>query len=134
VFGLAGSLAATAIGVRFGRTWSLVLAVAGQCSALVLLVEPVRPTGFAVAACAFQFLWLLSVPYQLGVIARADRDGRLFVLALAFQAAGVALGPVIAGLLLDGTGFGPVRALTTVCLVASLAIYVPVIRALDRQP
>jgi len=133
LFGLAGATLASIVDVRWGRLWPIALAVIGQCLALLLLVEPVTATGFAIAACAFQFLWLLSVPYQLGIIAQADTGGRLFVLSLAFQAGGVALGPVIAGWLLGPEGFGPVRVLTAVCLVASLALFVPVTRALSRS-
>jgi predicted MFS family arabinose efflux permease len=132
VFGLAGSLLATTIGVALGRLWPIALAVAGQVAALALLVEPVSRTGFVVAACAFQFLWLLSVPYQLGIVAAADRGGRVFVLALAFQALGVAAGPVIAGFLLGPEGFAPVRWLAAVCLGVALALYVPVTRRLAR--
>jgi predicted MFS family arabinose efflux permease len=134
LFGLAGASLAAIVGVRFGRLWPIVLAVAGQCAALLLLREPMTQTGFAVAACAFQFLWLLCVPYQLGIIAQADTGGRLFVLALAFQAGGVALGPMIGGALLGAEGFGPVRTLTAVTLLASLVLYVPVVRALAQGP
>lgn len=133
VFGLAGASLAAIVGVRYGRLWPIALAVAGQCAALLLLREPMTHAGFAVAACAFQFLWLLSVPYQLGIIAQADAGGRLFVLALAFQAGGVALGPMIGGALLGAEGFGPVRALTAATLLASLVLYVPVVRALARR-
>jgi predicted MFS family arabinose efflux permease len=133
LFGFAGASLAAVAGARFGRLWPIALAVVGQCAALLLLREPMTHVGFAVAACAFQFLWLLSVPYQLGIIAQADTGGRLFVLALAFQAGGVAVGPVLGGLLLDGDGFGPVRVLTAVTLLASLVLYVPVVRALARR-
>ena len=134
MFGLAGSLLATLIGVRFGRLWPIAAAVTGQCVALTLLAEPIGAARFALAACAFQFLWLLSVPYQLGIIAAADQGGRIFVLALAFQAGGVAVGPVVAGFLLGGPGgFTPVRIFTACSLALSLVLYAPVTRRLARH-
>lgn len=132
VFGLAGSLIATAVGARFGRSWPLVLAVCGQCAALLLLGPQMSGLGFAVAACAFQLLWLLSVPYQLAVIASFDAGGRYFVLALAFQAAGVTLGPVLAGLLIEGQDYSAVRALAATCLAASLVLILPLARRSTR--
>lgn len=132
VFGLAGSMIATAVGARFGRSWPLVLAISGQCAALLLLHGSMSATQFTLAACAFQLLWLLSVPYQLAVIASFDTSGRYFVLALAFQAAGVTLGPVVAGLLIDGQDFAAVRELAAVCLAASLALILPLARRSSR--
>lgn len=128
LFGLAGALLAAAIGARYGRLWPLVLAVAGQCLALLLLGERMTLTAFGVAACAYQFLWLLSVPYQIGIIASLDATGRFFVLALAAQATGVTLGPLVAGALIVGQDFTPVHALAAGCLLTSLAVFIPLTR------
>lgn len=125
VFGLAGSLIATAVGARYGRLWPLALAVLGQCGALLLLGGAMSGTDLTTATALFQMLWLMSVPYQIAVIASADATGRFFVLALACQAAGVTIGPTLAGHLIEGNDYNAVRVIAGVCIGFSFALMAP---------
>ncbi|MCC7411442.1 MAG: hypothetical protein IT495_07415 [Gammaproteobacteria bacterium] len=123
VCGLLGALAASALSVRLGRIAPLALAVIAKGLALLVLADRATPLAFMLAAGLFQFFWLFAVPYQLGIIASVDRGGRLFVLALAFQAAGVSVGPALAGLLVTGESYAPARLLAGACLIASLLLF-----------
>jgi len=122
VCGFFGAMANVALGVRYGRVAPFALAAAAQCVALWLLGDHVGSAAFTVATCLFQFFWLFAIPYQLGAIAQADTSGRFFVLALAFQAGGVTLGPLIAGLLIGDGGFLSVRLLAAACMAISVVM------------
>lgn len=125
IFGLAGSLIAAAVGARYGRLWPLLLAAVGQCAALFLLGGAMSGMDLTTATALFQLLWLMSVPYQIAVIASADASGRFFVLALACQAAGVTLGPTLAGHLIEGNDYNAVRLLSGVCIACGTALMAP---------
>ena len=133
VFGFAGAMAATGLGTRAGRIAPIVIAVIVQLIAVYLLADDVSDRAYFTAACLFQFCWLFAVPYQLGVIASADRSGRFFVLTIAFQAGGVTLGPLLAGLLVSPTGFAPLRVLAAACMLGSLVILLPIARRVARS-
>lgn len=133
VCGLAGALLATVLGIRWGRSLPMLVAVTVQMLVLLLLVDDVQASVFFTATCLFQLSWLFSGPYQLGVIARADLSGRFFTLTIAFQAAGITLGPMLAGVLLEQYGFVAVRWLATAGMLAGIALLVPVARRY-REP
>ncbi|MCP3960613.1 MAG: MFS transporter [bacterium] len=105
VFG--AGLAAWA-GTRFGYTRPLVLAGIVFTTAMALLAGPLTVATFGAAACLMFVAWNAVAPYQMGLISEHDPAGRSIVLAPVVKAAGITLGPVIAGLVLDGSSYLPV--------------------------
>ncbi len=100
----AGSLAAARLGSAISLQQALSAAFLGQLLALGLLLTDFTSTRFTLALGLFGFFWNFALPYQLGALVRNDPTGRRVVLITAFQAAGLALGPSLVALLVNGLG------------------------------
>ena len=87
------------VGHRFGYMRPMILS--GILYGLFLLFMSSVKTFplFMTALVLFNLAWNGALPYQIGIIAKSDTAGRYFVLLPAFQAAGAAAGPYVAGLL-----------------------------------
>jgi predicted MFS family arabinose efflux permease len=129
---LAGAIAAltvTVLGVRFGRTLPLIIGTLGLVGILLVfeLTEPQQV--FALAAQGFMFCWVLTVPYLVGVAAELDSSGRVVVLSMTMQLAGLTLGPLIAT---TAFGFGATLvSLPWIAIVGcftSLLLLLPAVR------
>lgn len=99
--GIVASLLVSAIGDKAGRRLPISAGAAGLCIAVLTFVVDDGRASFAAAAFIFMFCWVLILPYCAGLVAALDPSGRLSVLWVTMQFAGLATGPVIAaGLLL----------------------------------
>ncbi len=97
LFGIAGSLAATWIGGRWGCLAPLVLGYAMLGGSVALLQSPLSGTTYLVATSVFKFAWTFALPFLLASIATHDTSGRLVVLANFMIGAGLSIGPAAAG-------------------------------------
>jgi MFS family permease len=93
--GLAGSFVATHLNIRIGRLIPIMIAVGSQFIALGVLYSGFDFTVFMLSAGLFMFGWYMFFPYQLGLLAALDRDGRPMILANAVAGIGSGLGPLI---------------------------------------
>jgi predicted MFS family arabinose efflux permease len=59
---------------------------------------------YSVLILLITFVWNIGLPYLLGMIADSDVTGRLVVLIVAAQAGGTAVGPLIAGQVVELKG------------------------------
>jgi len=126
IVSIAGAFAASWLAGRVGRIWPMVIAALGQIACLPLLVEGVSPAVYVVAVLLYSVFWNLWVPFQMGVIAEADTSGRFVVLITFFQAAGVAIGPVLATRFLSGDNYLAVNWMGGIFAVLSLLLFVPI--------
>jgi|TARA_B110000211_G_scaffold219407_1_gene265125 predicted MFS family arabinose efflux permease len=125
-----GALAAALLGDRFGRT--LPLALSALILAAVMWVYNAEFSGFTFAVATFFFsgAWNYSLAYQMGIVASVDVSGRFAVTMSAALALGAAVGPALAGMLVQQSGFG------LVILFAIFAVFVstvPLIRLAGRK-
>jgi len=103
VGGLVGAYVAATVNVRLGRTLPVLIALSSQLLAVFLLMNDFEFLTLVIAACAFCFGWYMLFPYQLGLLAALDRDGRPLILSNAVAGVGSGLGPfVVAQFLSDG--------------------------------
>lgn len=65
-------------------------------------------TTFSMLCGVFTFVWLFIAPFQIGLAFGADSTGRVASLIPAAQLFGVAFGPLVASLLVDGEQAGHV--------------------------
>ncbi len=103
-----GSLTASFIGTRLGRTGPLVGALSLLAICMVALQGGANFGLFAGALLGLGFGMGIAIPFQLAAVAATDRDGRLVSLLAAVQGLGTALAPPCAGLLFDAFGVAPV--------------------------
>lgn len=122
--GIAASILVSAGGSRLGRRLPILVGAAGLSIAALTLVLQTDVTSFTAAAFVFMFCWILILPYCSGVVATLDLSGRLAVLWITMQFAGLATGPVIAaGLLLSSPDLPFYVALACFCVAATLILY-----------
>ena len=109
VLSLAGSVAATLIGVRFGRVLPLVVTALFQISALLLLTRLghyARPTlAFFWINTVFQIFWSYVIPYFIIVFNDVDESGRFVAFYGTASHLMLAVGPYVGALLIEDGGY-----------------------------
>lgn len=102
--GIVASLIVSGIGDKAGRRLPISVGATGLCVAVLIFIFYSSRTSFAAAAFIFMFCWVLILPYCAGLVATIDPSGRLSVLWVTMQFAGLATGPIIAAGLLLSSG------------------------------
>jgi predicted MFS family arabinose efflux permease len=123
--GMAGALAAAWQGERFGHVQPLLVGAVGTVLAVAFLTPAASLVTFIVALALYNFVWNYSLTYQYAVVAAADESGRCVAIAPAFHAAGGALGPAVAGMLVAPGSFVAVNLLAAGSVVVSLLLFLP---------
>lgn len=118
-----GSLTASFIGARFGRTGPLVGALALVAFCMVVLQSPASFTLFAGALVGLGLAMGIAIPFQLAAVAAADQHGRLVTLMAAVQGLGTALAPPLAGHIFDLYGVMPVALMGLTSVLLSIAAF-----------
>lgn len=108
--GIAGAALAAWIGQRGSRMPVLLAGYALMLGAIALLAGQPGIVRYAAAAFLFKFAWTFALPFILASLAAADRSGRLINAANLVIGGGLALGPLLAGHLIQAGGFTPMLA------------------------
>lgn len=104
LMGIVGALCAILFGDRMpgsGLLWLGYGLMAG--SVLVLYGQP-QLARFALAALVFKFTWTFILPLVLARLAQMDRSGRLMNASNLVISVGLAIGPALAGRLIESSG------------------------------
>ncbi|MCL4721414.1 MAG: hypothetical protein KJ041_05550 [Gammaproteobacteria bacterium] len=128
-----GALFASWLADRVGRIIPVTVALLVQVAMISLLQGEMSFVQFLVTAAVFQIFWNLNGPYMMGTIALSDSTGKISVLIPTAQIGGFFLGPLIAGRLLTGDGFGPANTVAIVCCLLALVIFIPTALRLNRR-
>ena len=126
--GMVGALTASWLGTRLGRVMPLVIGTIGTVIAVAALVPEASLVIFVLALALYNFAWNYSLAYQYAVVAAADDSGRCIAAAPAFHAAGGAIGPAAAAMLITPGSFVVVNVLAGVGVVLSLLLLLPAAR------
>jgi predicted MFS family arabinose efflux permease len=102
--GLAGATSAFLIGNSLTRRRMLVAGYFGIVLGSGLLQFARGPVGFAAGCCVFSLAWNFCVPYVFAAVAGQDPTGRLMSAANLAFAFGLALGPLLAGEVIESMG------------------------------
>ncbi|KVN35553.1 MFS transporter [Burkholderia pyrrocinia] len=122
VMGIAGAALASCVGGRFARRAMLAVGYALLAASLVALAARPHATGYGAAIFAFKFAWTFVLPFILASVAQIDTSGRLVATLNFVIGAGLAAGPLLAGLMLDAGGtMRMLFAAATAVSIASLA-------------
>lgn len=125
VMGIVGAACASMIGGRVPRLAMLFAGYAILAFALAGLATRPGAAGYCAAVFAFKFAWTFVLPFILAAAAKHDRAGRLIASLNFVIGAGLAAGPLIAGLLLDAgassmalfAGAAAISVLSGLCLL-----------------
>jgi MFS transporter, DHA1 family, inner membrane transport protein len=123
LMGIVGALCATAIGPRWPRNLLLLLGLGLMAAAISLLLGRPDLPRFALAALLFKYCWTFALPFILACLAEHDRQGRLMSSANLVIGGGLALGPAIAGPLLESRHGMPAVLLGAIaCLLLAFIV------------
>lgn len=128
---LGGGLVAAWVHVRFGRMAPLAagLVVAGL-SAVAL--NAADGTLYLVANCGLAVTWTFVITYLFGVGAALDPDGQATIAVTLMSKIGLAIGPMVAALLLRGVDYNRIILTAVIGLVCVMVFIVPVAWRLDK--
>jgi DHA1 family inner membrane transport protein len=132
LMGLAGGAFAAWCGTRIGRIWPIVigslLSLAGRWVFIASATSEWVFFGGLLWGLGFYFV----SPYQIGLVAALDRHGRLAVAAGGAMNFGYALGPTIAGRVLESLDASAFLVVIVVATFASLFLLLPLAIKVDR--
>jgi MFS family permease len=130
LLGLAGAGLATTINVRWGRT----IPITGFFFVFTIVVLALclsrNPTVYVVALVTSAAVFYFSIPFLFGLAAALDRTGRWAAATGSAYLLGFAAGPLIAGALIQSTGYAGLAAVSVVITAASWGLVTLVIRRL----
>ncbi|RXV71098.1 MFS transporter [Burkholderia stabilis] len=130
VMGIAGAALASCAGGRLARRAMLAAGYALLAASLIALAAMRHAGGFSAAIFAFKFAWTFVLPFILATVAQIDTSGRLVATLNFVIGAGLAAGPLLAGLMLDAGG--TMRALFSAATAVAIASFAA-LRHLDRR-
>jgi predicted MFS family arabinose efflux permease len=125
VWGVAGSLLARILGLSIGRIQPQLISLLASLLAVIFLVFSQTPFAFAASSGLIAFSWFYGLPYQMGLLAARDPQGRAAIAGTMMSTAGMALGPTIAGLLVVGHAHWPIGIFSGICYLCALGIALP---------
>lgn len=104
VMGIAGAACASLIGARLPRLSLLLTGYALMAASVLLLLGQPTLVRFALAALLFKFAWTFILPLILACLADLDHSGKLMNASNLVIGGGLAIGPAIAGRLIEASG------------------------------
>lgn len=123
VMGIVGAGCASLIGDRLPRVLLLLLGYGLMAASVLLLLGQPPLARLALAALAFKFTWTFILPLILACLADLDRSGKLMNASNLVIGGGLAIGPAIAGRLIESTGgFQPLLLCAASLTLASLLL------------
>jgi len=128
IMGIVGSLSATFIGNRGVRTLWLLLGYGLMALSVALLFGIPGVVRFTLSAIIFKYVWTFVLPFIVSCIADMDRNGQLVNSMNLVIGGGLAIGPAIAGRMLQADtalgwmGITGMLMFSVICLIVSFAL------------
>jgi predicted MFS family arabinose efflux permease len=131
--GALGSVLVVVMGLRFGRLWPVLIAMALTLAGTWALHLSHLPWVYVVANIGTGMTWSFTIPYLLGLCAAFDKAGQMAALAGFFSKMGLASGPAVAALVMGGGGYTLMIDLSLAALAVSAVAGVVPALLLDRE-
>ena len=129
VMGIAGAASASLIGRRLPRAMLLLGGYALMATAVLLLLGEPALLRFALAALLFKFTWTFILPLVLACLADLDHSCKLMNASNLVIGGGLAIGPAIAGRLIEASG-----GFTLLLLGAAVITLLSLVMILTSRP
>ena len=127
IVGFVSALLASWVGHRYGRIKPIAISSLAMCIAVVLLKGKPDSTLFMLACQMYFFFWNFSIAFQVGVVVSVDQGGRAAVSIPAFQAIGLASGPLIGSFIVEDGDFSQLFSLIVFAIGISFILFFGVI-------
>lgn len=119
VGGALGALLPVFLKDRFGNLAPLLFGFVALLGSVYIIGGQTTVVGFSAAAFAFMFGWYFYHPYQIGVLASVDSDGRPAMASAALIGVGLGLGPSLVKVF-GGDGFSGVYLVSTIGFIVGV--------------
>jgi len=107
VLGISGPMIASIIGSRFGLKIPLAIGIATSGLVyFVMLLLPTSKVAYTTSAMFIGCTYFYTLSYLTALAAELDSQGRIVAASGGFLSAGVALGPLVGGYLIEQFGYG----------------------------
>lgn len=119
-----GAASAAQVASRLEPRVTLICGGLIQCSIAIFLGHYLGSelTKFAIACCAFGFLWLFMMTFHVRLAFFIEPTGRLALFGPSLQLLGTALGPLVASMLVSTEHAGPAASASAAFAVSSVAL------------
>ena len=128
ILAVGGALASVFLAGHISRNGAIAFGILAGAASIALLIGKPSLTLFVVGVCGFNVLWNFVLPFILGRVCDFDESGRMMSFAIMMQMIGLGGGPLIAGQLLDGTGYRSAELLCVALFVVSYVLLLVPIR------
>jgi predicted MFS family arabinose efflux permease len=128
--GLLGGLLAVWMGSRFGRKWPIIIGLGLNTLAGAALAVCENGKLYIALLILWNFAYYFLVPFMMGALAALDDQGRWAVAGDSLWNAGIVPGPVIAGALVESSGYAPLAGMALVTGLGAMLMIVGVLNHL----
>lgn len=104
IVGILGCFLPSIVGGKINRKFALIFGYGVFFASLMFLFNQISNSDFVFAVIAFKFTWMFTIPFILATVGSLDSTGKLMNSVNLAIGAGLALGPVIAGKIIESTG------------------------------
>jgi MFS family permease len=132
IMGLVGGAIAAVLGVRLGRIFPIVLGCLFSASGRWLYISSASGSMLFLATLLWGIGFYFVSPYQMGLVAAADRKGRAAVASAAAFNFGYAVGPGLAGRILQYLDREWLMVFIAVSTLVSMLLFLPLAIRVDR--
>ncbi|NKB39362.1 MAG: hypothetical protein GKR93_19695 [Gammaproteobacteria bacterium] len=123
IFSFFGALVPALIAGIFKRITVIASGYIMLLIAIFLLGQHPTENVYLIALCGYNFFYSFAIPFQNGWLASLDRNGRTIVLLPVVQGIGIAIGPVLAGLVIFGKQYTYVIYISIALLLCSFFLF-----------
>ena len=131
--GLAGGAIAAVLGVRLGRIFPIVLGCLFSASGRWLYISSASGSMLFFATLLWGIGFYFISPYQMGLVAAADRKGRAAVASAAAFNFGYAAGPGLVGRILEYMDREWLMMFIAASTFVSMLLFLPLAIRVDRD-
>jgi predicted MFS family arabinose efflux permease len=129
---LAGGAIAALLGVRLGRVFPIVLGCLLSATGRCLYISSASGVTLLFGSLLWGLGFYFISPYQMGLVAAADRKGRAAVASAAAFNFGYAVGPGLAGRILQYLDREWLTVFIAVSTLVSMLLFLPLAIRVDR--
>jgi MFS family permease len=133
IMGLAGGAVAALLGVKMGRVFPIVLGCLLSVSGRWLYISSASGLTLLFGSLLWGIGFYFVSPYQMGLVAAVDRKGRAAVASAAAFNFGYAVGPGLAGRVLEYMDREWLMLFIAISTLVSMLLFLPLALRVDRE-
>ena len=120
--GICAALLAGALTAKYAHRKLITIGILSTMAMTIVFILNGTQLGYIISVITFNSAFVFIIPYLSGMPASLDRTGRLVVIGITMQTAGMAIGPAGAGLILAQSSYAVLFAIAAMMLGLALIL------------